>query len=402
MLTSLGIIFLGGIVASLVMKQLKLPGLLGMLLLGVLLGPYALNIIDGDLLAISSELRMIALVVILIRAGLGVKRRDLQQVGMTAAKMSFIPGILEGITVMVLAMLLLKIPLVEGGMLGFILAAVSPAVVVPLMLEFSERRIGTKSGIPTLILASASIDDIIAITIFSTFTGLYGGTKINLAMQALSIPVSILLGSLLGIVIGFILIAVFKKYSFRHSQKILVILAMAFGLIAVEEFFKARGGLIKVAGLLGVMAIGFIIRERKSDLADQLSKRLNRIWVLAEIILFVMVGAQVNIALAFKAGGIGIIIIAIGLCARFIGVYLSTMGSNLNIKERIFCMIAYSPKATVQAAIGSIPLSMGVASGDMILAIAVLSIVITAPLGAIAIQVSGRGLLDTKEQGGTI
>lgn len=393
MITSLGLVIIGGLLAGWLMRKIRLPGLLGMLLFGVLIGPHVGNLLAPELLDISSELRMIALVVILIRAGLGLKRQDLKQVGKTAVKMSILPGIMEGTMVTVLAMYVLGIPFIEGGMLGFILAAVSPAVVVPLMLEFSENGIGTKSGIPTLVLASASVDDIIAITVFSTFTGLYAGSHVNLGMQIISIPVSILLGSSLGILLGILLMKLFNKYSVRDTKKVLLILAASFLLLAIEEFFKSRDGFIKVAGLLGVMAIGYWILEKKPVLAKRLSLRYNQIWVLAEIILFVMVGAEVNVSLALDAGQVGLLIIALGLSARFIGVWISTMGSGLMKKERIFCMLAYSPKATVQAAIGSIPLVMGVPSGDMILAIAVMSIVITAPLGAIAIKLGGKRML---------
>lgn len=398
MATSLALILLLGLLASVLFRKMRLPELLGMLLLGILLGPYVLDVIDPALLAISEDLRLIALIVILLRAGLGLSRGELRQVGKTAAKMSCIPGILEGFTIVALAMLMLDFSFIEGGMLGFIIAAVSPAVVVPLMLEFNEKKIGTNKGIPTLILASASIDDVIAITIFSTFLGLYGGKEVNIGMQVLGIPVSIIIGLLIGVILGIILIKVFNRYHIRDTKKVLIVLASAILITTVEDLLEGK---IAIAGLLGVMAIGFMILELKPVLARRLSDRFNRIWVLAEIILFVMVGAEVNISVALHAGLVGICIIAIGLIARSIGVFISTMNTDLNMKERIFCMVAYTPKATVQAAIGSMPLAMEVESGEIILAIAVMSILITAPLGAIGIKLGSHKLIEREEQEGS-
>lgn len=392
MLISLCIILLLGVGASELFKKIRLPGLLGMLFLGVLTGPYMLNWIEPETLNISGDLRKIALIIILLRAGMGIRKEDLKEVGQTALKLSTIPGIFEGLTIALLSTKLFGFSFIEGGILGFIVAAVSPAVIVPHMLEFLEKRIGTNKKIPTLILASASIDDVFAITLFTTFLGLYAGTNVSLGIQILSIPLSIILGIVLGLIVGVLMLQLFKRYKVRDTKKVLLVLGGAILLTLVETSLKSK---IEIASLLGVMAIGYIILEKKSDLAEILAKKYNKIWVLAEIILFVLVGAEVNINVALEAGFKGIIIIFIGIIGRSIGVIISTLGSNLNWKERLFCIIAYTPKATVQAAIGAIPLSMGIASGDVILAIAVLSIIIMAPLGAIGIKFSAKKLLQT-------
>ena len=389
MATSLGMIIVLGLLANLIFTKLNLPGLLGMLLLGIAIGPYALNMLDPNLLEVSADFRLIALIIILLRAGLGISRDNLNKVGKTALKMSFIPGLMEGFTIAFIAQYILELSFIEGGILGFIIAAVSPAVVVPSMLYFTDRKIGTKKGIPTLIIASASIDDVIAITIFTTFLGLYSGSHVNIGVQILSIPLSIILGIVLGLIIGLILVKVFTSYHIRDTKKVLIILGCAILLKAIEEILKSR---IEVAALLGVMVIGFIILEKIPVVAKRLSAKFNKIWIVAEILLFVLVGAQVNIGVAFDSGLKGIIIIAIGLVARSLGVILSTLGADLNFKERLFCIVSYTPKATVQAAIGAIPLAMGVGSGELILAIAVLSIITTAPLGAIGIRATSKGL----------
>ena len=275
-------------------------------------------------------------------------------------------------------------------MLGFIIAAVSPAVVVPPMLNFISRGKGEKKGIPTIILAGASIDDVFAITIFSTFLGLYGGKNVNIAKKLFDIPLSIFIGVAIGGVVGIALTIVFRKYHMRDTKKTLILIASAIILNGLEEVFK---NIVPIASLLGVMTMGFILLERYSNVANRISTKLNKVWVIAEILLFVLVGAQVNIYVAMNSGVLGIIIIIIGLMARSIGVLVSLMGTNLNAKERLFCVISYIPKATVQAAMGAVPLAAGVKSGEVILAIAVLSILITAPLGAIGIKIGGEKLL---------
>ncbi|MCT4632329.1 MAG: cation:proton antiporter [Firmicutes bacterium] len=388
MLFSLGLIIILGILLKLSFEKIKLPGLLGMLILGVIIGPYGpLPLIDEGILNISSELRKIALIVILIRAGLGIKKETLKKIGKPAMKMSCIPGLLEGFSIMFISKYLLGFTFIQGGILGFIVAAVSPAVVVPSMLHFIETGRGKDKEIPSLILAGASIDDVFAITIFSSFTGLYFGTNSNLALQILGIPVSIILGILSGALIGLIVYEIFKKFNLSDVQKILILFSISLMYNAGEEYLK---GIIPIASLLGIMAIGYVISERDSKFGLEMSLGYNRIWGLAEILLFVLVGAQVNIHVAMDSGMIGILIIAFGLIFRSIGVIISLLGTNLNKHEKLFCVISYIPKATVQAAIGAVPLTMGVEGGEIILALAVLSIIITAPLGSMGIRIVGE------------
>lgn len=390
MATSIAIIILLAIVSNFIFEKIKLPGLLGMLILGITIGPYGFNLVHGDLLNISSDLRKIALIVILLRAGMGIKTSDLKKIGKPAIKMSCIPGILEGFFIAFISTKLLGFTFIQGGILGFIIAAVSPAVVVPQMINLIDNKIGTNKSIPTLILAGASIDDVFAITILTSFLALYFGKDVNIASQLLQIPLSIILGIVLGLILGFVIIYLFKKCSINYVKKILIVLAISILLTTLETIFKDK---LLIASLLGVMTIGFVLTEKLPNVAAPLSQGLNKLWIFAEILLFVLVGAQVNISVAFTSGAIGIIIIFIGLVGRSIGVIISLIGTNLNVKERIFCVISYIPKATVQAAMGALPLSLGVVSGDLILAISVLSILITAPLGAIGIKVSSKSLL---------
>lgn len=393
MATSIAIIILLAIIFNFIFEKIKLPGLLGMLILGIIIGPYGLNLINGDLLKISPDLRKIALIIILLRAGLGIKKSDLKEIGRPAIKMSCIPGILEGFTIAFISTKLLGFTFIQGGILGFIIAAVSPAVVVPQMINLIDNKIGTNKSIPTLILAGASIDDVFAITILTSFLALYAGKSTNIASQLLQIPVSIILGIGLGLILGFAIIYLFKKYSINDIKRILIVLAFSILLTTIETVFKDK---VLIASLLGVMTIGFTLTEKLPKVATPLSHGLNKLWVFAEILLFVLVGAQVNISVAFSSGAIGIIIIFIGLIGRSIGVVISLIGTNLNIKEILFCVISYTPKATVQAAMGALPLSLGVASGDLILTISVLSIIVTAPLGAIGIKVLSKSLLEAQ------
>jgi len=391
MTTSIAIIILLGLLSKYIFEKMKLPGLLGMLLVGILLGPYAFDLLDETILLISKDLRQLALIIILLRAGLGISRENLNKVGKTAVKMSFIPGILEGSTIMLVSTQLFNWSLVEGGILGFIVAAVSPAVVVPSMLTYIEEKKGTDKSIPTLILASASVDDVFAITIYTAFLGLYSGTQNKIGIQLLNIPLSIILGVAIGAISGFLLVKFFEKHHIRDTKKVLIILGIATLLTSLESWLF---GLVPIASLLGVMTIGFIILEKRETVAKRLSLKYNKIWIFAEILLFILIGSQVNIQVAFESGLKGILLIFIGLLARTIGVMIATHGSDLNRKERIFCAISYIPKATVQAAIGAVPLSLGVASGELILAVAVLSIVITAPLGLIGIRWGSNHLIE--------
>ncbi|MBS5987688.1 cation:proton antiporter [Clostridium sp.] len=386
MVLSLAIIITVGLIFNKLFKAIKLPGLLGMLILGIIVGPNMLDLISKDILTISSDLRKIALIVILLRAGLGINRSTLKKVGKTALKMSFLPCVIEGVTIAFVSKYILNISFIEAGMLGFIIAAVSPAVVVPQMLELINKGKGKENGVPTIILAASSIDDVFAITIFSTFLGLYGGSNISISGKLLSIPISILLGGGIGILTALLLIGIFKKFHLRDTEKTLIILASGMFLTSLEDIFK---NIVPIASLLGVMVVGFILLDKYPKVANRISEKFNKVWVFAEILLFVLVGAQVDVKVIVHSGLLGLLLLFIGLVARSIGVYISLMGSNLNLKEKIFCIISFMPKATVQAAMGAVPLASGVASGNLILAIAVLSIVVTAPLGAVGIKYFG-------------
>ena len=386
MILSLAVIITLGLIFNKLFKSIKLPGLLGMLILGIIVGPNMLNLISNDILTISPDLRKIALIVILLRAGLGINRSTLKKVGKTALKMSFLPCVIEGFTIAFVSKYILNISFIEAGMLGFIIAAVSPAVVVPQMLELINKGKGRENGVPTIILAASSIDDVFAITIFSTFLGLYGGSNISISGKLLSIPISILLGGGIGILIALLLIWIFKKFHLRDTEKTLIILASGMFLTSLEDIFK---NIVSIASLLGVMAVGFILLDKYPKVANRISEKFNKVWVFAEILLFVLVGAQVDVKVIVHSGLLGLLVLFIGLVARSIGVYISLMGSNLNFKEKIFCIISFMPKATVQAAMGAVPLASGVASGNLILAIAVLSIIVTAPLGAVGIKYYG-------------
>ncbi len=390
---SLALVILLGLLLSGIFKKIKLPGLLGMLILGVLIGPYGLNWLDESMMEISGDLRKIALIIILIRAGFGINREALQKIGFSALRLSVIPVVFEGVTVMLLGGWLLGLTTVEAGMLGFIIAAVSPAVIVPSMLSFITRRKGESKEIPTMILAGASIDDVVAITIFSSFVGMYSGQSISLGAQVLNIPLAIGLGVGLGLLLSMFLLLLFKILNIPNTKKVLMILASGILLTTLEDVLQ---NVVPIAALLGVMVLGFVILEKKESLAQELSREFNKIWVLAEMVLFVLVGAQVDISLALEEGWAGPLIIGLGLSARYFGVFLSLIRTKLSLKERGFCMIAYTPKATVQAAIGAVPLTLGVPAGEVILALAVLSIILTAPLGAVGIKIVGERVLEDR------
>ncbi len=383
MLYSIGLILLLGIVAKGLFERLKLPGLLGMLLLGVIIGPYALNILDANTLAISADLRKFALIVILLKAGLGINKDDLLKVGPAALKMAFIPCVIEGFFVALASTVFLGFTLLEGGMLGFIVAAVSPAVVVPLMLKLQERRLGTNKGVPTLILSGASVDDVVSITFLTVFIGLNLNQGGHMGVELLKIPITILGGIGMGALAGLGLLQVFRRISFKDLDRILILLATCILLTAIEAQLKP---IVDISAYLAIMTLGFTINLKDPARSKRKSKAFNQIWGFAQILLFVLVGAQVDVTVAMKAGLAGIILVAIGLVGRSLGVWLSTAGSALNKKERLFAMMAYSPKATVQAAVASLPLAAGLPSGQVILAIGVLSIILTAPLGAILIK----------------
>lgn len=386
MTTSIAIILCLGLLANYIFTKLKLPGLLGMLLLGIVLGPSGLNWLDQSLLNFSADFRSLALIIILLRAGLGISRQDLSKAGSSALKMSFVPCIFEGLTAMLAAHYLLKLPIYEAAMLGFILAAVSPAVVLPAMIGLTEKGYGKAKAIPTIVLAGASVDGVVAITLFNAVVGMYLAGNSSFFMQLLGIPLAILLGGLLGAAMGLGLVWLFKTFHMRDTKKVLLMLGAAIFIMSIEKYVKQR---LNIAGLIGVMTIGFVLLERSPIQARRISVKLSKVWVFAELLLFVLVGAAFNIHAATSAGFLGVLIIIIGLLGRSLGVFAALLGTNLNFREKGFCAASYLPKATVQAAIGAIPLSMGLASGELILAIAVMSIIITAPIGAIAIEKLG-------------
>ena len=388
---SIAIIILLGLGADYLFKRIKLPGLIGMLIIGVLAGPYVLNLMSPDMMQVSGDFRKIALIVILLRAGFELRRDTLNRVGRTALLLSAVPALFEIAAVTWFAPRLLGISYVEAAILGAILGAVSPAVVVPLMIDFMDRGRGAKKGIPTLVLAASSVDDVFVIVLFTIFLGMYGGGEVNVWAKLAEIPVSIVLGILIGLIPGYILWKLFEKYDWRPPKRTLIVLGISIVLTWIE---KKCEGTVPIASLLGVMAIGFIILEKSEPIAHLMSQKLKKLWVFAELLLFVLVGAQVNIHVAMDAGLMGSMVILIGLVFRSIGTYLCLIGTPFTQKERLFTVVAYIPKATVQAAIGAVPLACGVASGDLILAVAVLSILLTAPLGAIGIMFLGERILD--------
>lgn len=402
MLFSFAFFILIAIGLSKLFEKLRLPGLLGMILTGIILGEYSKNyivnilkldflepfFISDKILSISSDLRLCALIVILVRAGLGIDKESLKKIGNVALKMACIPCLFEGFTIMMVTHLLLGFPLPICGTLGFIIAAVSPAVVVPEMLSLKEKNLGKEKEIPTLILAGASIDDIFAITLFSSFLSLSLGKNVNIYKEFLKIPLSIIIGIVLGGVIGIILVKFFKKYHIRDTRKAIIFLMVGITFHQLETL-----NIFPIASLLGIMTMGFIILEKYPILAKRLSTKFNKIWVFSEIILFVLIGAAVNIEVIFSSSSVGVIIVLIGLIGRMLGVGVSLFGSNLNKKERLFCGLSYIPKATVQAAISGIPLAMGVPYGEILLAIGVLSIIISVPIGVIGIRMGQTRLL---------
>ena len=402
MLFSFAFFILIAIGLSKLFEKLRLPGLLGMILTGIILGEYSKNyivnilkldflepfFISDKILSISSDLRLCALIVILIRAGLGIDRVSLKKIGNVALKMACIPCLFEGFTIMMITHLLLGFPLPICGTLGFIIAAVSPAVVVPEMLSLKEKNLGKEREIPTLILAGASIDDIFAITLFSSFLSLSLGKNVNIYKEFFKIPLSIIIGIILGGIIGIILVKFFKKYHIRDTRKAIIFLMVGITFHQLETL-----NIFPIASLLGIMTMGFIILEKYPVLAKRLSTKFNKIWVFSEIILFVLIGAAVNIEVIFSSSSVGVIIVLIGLIGRMLGVGVSLFGSNLNKKERLFCGLSYIPKATVQAAISGIPLAMGVPHGEILLAIGVLSIIISVQIGVIGIRMGQTRLL---------
>lgn len=390
MLLSIALVFLCGMTLGKIFEKLKLPSLLGMIATGIILGPYVLDLLDNSILEISKDLRQIALIIILTRAGLNLDIKDLKKVGRSAVLMCFIPASFEILGMIIFAPLFLGITRLEAAIIGTIIAAVSPAVIVPRMLKLMENGYGVKKSIPQMIMAGASIDDVFVIVLFTAFTKLAQGGEINLN-NFLVIPISIFLGLLGGVLMGWGLSILFSKFHIRDSGKVIIILSISFLLVTLEHHLD---GIIGFSGLLAVMAMGATIQQKKYELSKRLSGKFSKLWVGAEVLLFVLVGAIVDINYALKAGLFSIVLIFCVLVFRMIGVLLCLVKTNLNKKERLFSAIAYMPKATVQAAIGGIPLAMGLACGDIALTVAVLAILITAPLGAVLIDVTYNKLLE--------
>lgn len=389
MLFSIALMLLVGMLAGWGCKKLHLPGLLGMIFTGIVLGPFALNLIDGTILSISSELRRIALIIILTRAGLSLDINDLKKVGRPAILMCFVPACFEMTGMIILAPLLLHISYIEAAVMGAVIAAVSPAVIVPKMLKLMDEGYGVNKSVPQMILAGASVDDVFVIVMFSVFTGLAQGNGVS-AVSFIRIPVSIILGILIGMAAGTILAIYFKKIHIRDTVKVIIFLCISFLLVTVEDRFS---DIIPFASLIAVMCIGIALQRNRKEAAVRLSVKFNKLWVCAEVILFVLVGATVNISYAISAGISAVMLIFGVLLFRMAGVFVCMIKTKLNMRERLFCVIAYMPKATVQAAIGGVPLSMGLACGNIVLTVAVLAIIITAPLGAFLIDLTYKRFL---------
>ena len=392
MLTSIAMILLLGLLIGWIFSKLRLPSLLGMVAVGIILSPHALDLIDESILGISSELRQIALVIILTRAGLSLDISDLKKVGRPAALMSFVPACVEILGTVILAPLLLGVTILEAAIMGSVIAAVSPAVVVPRMIRLIEEGYGTNKKIPQMILAGASVDDVFVIVVFTVFTALASTGEVSVTSFT-KIPISIVLGIILGGCIGMLLVIFFKKCHMRDSIKILIILSVSFLILEVENILQ---GYVPVSGLLAIMSMGIIIKQKYDVLALRLSAKYNKLWLGAEVFLFVLVGATVNLRYVASAGISAILLILVALLFRMVGVVVSLIKTDLSKRERLFCMVAYTPKATVQAAIGAIPLSMGLECGNMVLTVAVLSILITAPFGAICVDNLYKKLLVKK------
>lgn len=396
MLTSLALVFLVGLALASICQKLKLPRIIGMLITGVLLGPYVLNLFDESILGISADLRRMALVIILIKAGLSLDIQDLRKVGRPAVLMSFLPALFEILAFVVFAPLVLGVNYIEAAIIGAVLGAVSPAVVVPRMVQLMDEKYGTDKSIPQMILAAASLDDVFVIVLFSTFISMAQGSGAKI-LDFINIPVSIVLGILLGAIVGFVLAWFFEtNYSHRHlvrnSMKVIIVLGIAFLLLAIEEMLE---GIVAISGLLAIMSMAMVLAMKSiPEVTSRLQEKYGKLWLAAEVILFVLVGAAVDIRYTLDAGIVAIGMIFLALIFRSIGVLLCLIGTPLNRKERVFCVIAYLPKATVQAAIGSIPLSLGLSCGNMVLSIAVLSIVLTAPLGAFGMDLTYKKLLN--------
>ena len=390
MLLSISLILILGMFMGWICQKMKLPALLGMLLTGIILGPYGFNLLDGSILGISAELRKIALIIILTRAGLGLDLSGLKKIGRPAVLMCFVPASFELLGMILLAPKLMGLSVLEAAVMGAVLAAVSPAVVVPRMVKLMDEGYGVKEGIPQLILAGASVDDVYVIVLFSTFVGMMQGEGASI-LKFVNIPVSIFLGIAIGLLLGVLLAYFFKKVHIRDTSKVLIILSISFLLVVIEDKLTTA---ITFSSLIAVMFIGIGLQKKREAVAKRLSVKYGKLWVAAEVFLFVLVGATVNIEYLGKVGAKAFVVIIGALIFRMFGVFVCLLGTSLQRKERLFAMMAYTPKATVQAAIGGIPLALGLACGDTVLTVAVLAIVFTAPLGAFAIDWSYKKLLN--------
>ena len=395
MLTSLAFIFLIGLSMAAICQKLKLPRIIGMLITGIVLGPYVLDLLDPSILSISSELRQMALIIILLKAGLSLDLSDLKKVGRPAIMMSFLPASFEILAFFLFAPYLLGVSRMEAAVMGAVLGAVSPAVVVPRMVQLMDSKYGTEKSIPQLVMAGASCDDIFVIVLFTTFVSMAQGGHVNI-MDFVNIPISMILGILLGAIVGYVLSIFFEtayahKHCVRNSMKVIIILGVSFMLMAIETWAK---GFVSISGLLAIVSMACILKMKSiAFVFKRLSEKFGKLWIAAEVILFVLVGAAVDIRYTMGAGLTAIAMIFLALLFRGIGVSVCLVKTQLNGKERLFCVIAYLPKATVQAAIGSIPLAMGLPCGQIVLSVAVLAILVTAPLGAIGMDLTYKKLL---------
>lgn len=396
MLLSIALILMVGMLLGWICQKLHLPSLLGMLITGMVLGPHVCNLLDGNLLNISADLRKIALIIILTRAGLGLDVSGLKKIGRPAILMCFVPASFELLGMLLLAPKILGISLLEAAVMGAVLAAVSPAVVVPRMVKLMDEGYGTGKGIPQLILAGASVDDVYVIVLFSTFVGMMQGEKTSL-ISFVNIPISILLGIGIGLVIGYALAVYFEKVHIRDTAKTLILLSLSFVLVVIEDHMSSA---ITFSALIAIMFVGVGLQKKREVVAKRLAKKYGKLWVAAEVFLFVLVGATVDVTYLGNVGPKALLLIFGALLFRMLGVFFCLLGTNFSGKERLFTMMAYTPKATVQAAIGGIPLALGFSCGDIVLTVAVLAIVLTAPLGAFAIDLSYKKLLKREQQPG--
>ena len=397
MLMSLCVIMLSGMFLGWICKKIHFPSLFGMIIAGIIIGPYALNLIDQSVLDVSSDIRRIALIVILIRAGLKLDLSDLKKVGRPAVLMCFVPACFEIVGMVVLAPILLNISFLDAAIMGSVIGAVSPAVIVPRMIKLIDEEYGTDKGIPQMILAGASVDDVFVIVMFTTFTGLAQGGEVSI-MRFLNIPVSIVTGIIVGLIAGFLFVKWFLKINIRATVKAIIVLSVSFALWAFEDSFK----MVPFASLIAIMAIGIGIKKWGSHYAKELSEKYDKMWAVAEIFLFVLVGASVAIDSAVSAGVSAIILVLGVLVFRMVGVFVCILGTKLSMKEKLFCMIAYTPKATVQAAIGGLPLAMGLPCGQMVLTVSVIAILLTAPLGAFGIDLTYQKFLKCRKGGDVV